>query len=164
MWRLCCISADGNALDNGDNPSIFMSWIEVYIMNEYNYENDVPKYKKKSAAKAPKKAKHKHLCEPCILEYPVDWWNKEHLRKPEMKSVIGAYCPICGKIGEVKNREIWYTRDNAFIGNMQFTETVLTVEGQKQINKETRTIPTFRLNDPFDKFVTLSESEDEDDV
>lgn len=29
--------------------------------------DDIPKYRKKSQARPPKKSKHKHLSEPCII-------------------------------------------------------------------------------------------------
>lgn len=128
-------------------------------MNEFNYDDDIMPYKKKSQSKAPKKAKHKHLCSPCILSYPSDWWTKEHLRKDKMTDTIGAYCPICGKIGDIKDRSVWYERSTVFIGNMQFSESVLTEEGKKQMDINTRTLPTFVVDSPFEKFVQLENQE-----
>ena len=132
-------------------------------MSLYDYDNDVMPYKKKSTAKTPKKSKHKHLFEPCIFEYPLDWWTKEHLRKPDVKPIIGSYCPICGKVGEMKDRDRWYTRETVFVGNMQFSESVFTEEGKREMDPKTRTLPCFSLGGPFDKFVTLPEREDEHD-
>ena len=129
-------------------------------MSKIDYNDDIMPYKKKSTAKAPKKAKHKHVCEPCVLSYSAEWWTKEHLRNGKMKDTIGAYCPICGKIGDVKDRSVWYTKDTVFIGNMQFSESVLTEEGKKQMDPKTRTLPTFVVESPFDKFVNLNESKE----
>lgn len=129
-------------------------------MNHSNYDNEIPKYKKKSPAKPPKKSKHKHDYIPCILSYPEDWWNKKHLRNRKMKDVIAAYCPICGKLGDIKDRSIWYKRETVFINNIQFTESMFTEEGERQMNKRTRTIPTFIVEDPFAKFVSLPDQED----
>ena len=124
-------------------------------MNNCEYLDETPRYRKKSTVKPPKKSKHKHLCEPCVLSYPQDWHTKEHLRSDERHESIGAYCPICGKIGEIKDKSRWYSKETVFIGNYQLTETVLTEEGKKEMNPETRTIPCFMIDDPFEKFVKL---------
>lgn len=117
--------------------------------------NDVPKYRKKSQSKPPKKANHKHLAEPCVLRYPQDWWQKEHLRTGEMKEEIGYYCPICGKLMGMKDKDRWYTTQR--VKNLPFTayEVVGTEECQKELNPETRTLPTFDIHDRFDNFVNL---------
>lgn len=47
--------------------------------------DDIPKYRKESHARPPKKSKHKHLSEPCIIESPADWWKKEHERSGAIK-------------------------------------------------------------------------------
>lgn len=124
-------------------------------MNKFDYLDEVAPYKKKSQSKPPKKSKHKHLCEPCIISYPMDWWTKEHLRSNKRNDTIGVYCPICGKIGDIKDRSRWYTNDTVFIGNMRFTESVLTEDGKREMNPETRTLPYFEVDDPFDKFVSI---------
>ena len=129
-------------------------------MNEFDYLEETTPYKKKSKARPPKKSKHKHDYQPCILSYPEDWWNKTHLRNRKMKDVISAYCPVCGKLGDIQDRSVWYKRETVFINNIQFTESVLTNEGEKQMNKRTRTLPTFIVEDPFAKFVSLNVKED----
>lgn len=128
-------------------------------MNDYEYLEETPRYRKKSTAKPPKKSKHKHLVEPCILEHPVDWWNKPHNRRRKNQVNIGGYCPICGKLGDLKDKSLWYGKDTVFIGNYQFTESVLTKEGEKEMNPATRTLPTFYVDDPFAKFVEISNDE-----
>ena len=132
-------------------------------MSTFHDYDDVPKYKKKVTGKTPKKSKHKHLTEPCIIAYPNKWWTKSHLHDGSLHEVIGAYCPICGKIGELKDKSKWYTKDTVFVGTYQLTETVLTEEGKKEFNKETRTLPYFVINDPFDKFVSLTTEEQKND-
>ena len=116
---------------------------------------EVPKYKKKSKKKSTKKSKHKHLTEPCIFSYPADWWTKGHLRSPNRQETIGSYCPICGKIGDLKDRSKWYEKETVFIGNYQMTESVLTKEGKREMNLSTRTLPCFEIDDPFAKFVDI---------
>lgn len=124
-------------------------------MSEFEQFDDIPRYRKKSTAKTPKKSKHKHLCEPCVIAYPDDWHTKEHLRSNKMHNIIGAYCPICGKIGELKDRTRWYGRDTVFVGQYQLTETKLTKEGEQEMSATTRTLPYFEIDDPFTRFVQL---------
>ena len=130
-------------------------------MSDFEQFDDIPRYRKKSTAKTPKKSKHKHLVDPCVLEYPLDWYNKPHDRVRGNHINIGGYCPICGKLGDLKDKSLWYGKDTVFIGNYQFTESVLTEEGEKEMNPETRTLPTFYVDDPFAKFVELPNEEGE---
>lgn len=120
------------------------------------FEDDIPKYRKASNAKTPKKSKHKHLAEPCVLRYPIDWYQKEHLRTGEMKEEIGYYCPICGKLMGLKEKDRWYTTRR--VANIPFAayEVVSTEEGERELNPETRTLPTFDIQDRFDNLVDLS--------
>ena len=115
-------------------------------------ENDIPKYKKASQAKPPKKAKHKHLAEPCVIIYPRDWHTKEHLRSNEKSTTIDCYCPICGKIMGLQNRERWYKHE---VLKGFSCWSVETEECLRELNPETRTLPTFEIDSPFDKFVSL---------
>jgi hypothetical protein len=124
-------------------------------MNNFEQFNEIPRYKKKSTAQTPKKSKHKHLSAPCVISYPSDWYTKEHLRNNERQIVIGAYCPICGKIRDLNDKSQWYKKETVFFGICQFTETALTAEGEKEMNESTRTLPYFEIDSPFDKFVAL---------
>jgi hypothetical protein len=120
-----------------------------------NFDEEIPKYRKASQAKPPKKAKHKHLSEPCVLEHPADWWQKEHLRTGEIKPTINYYCPICGKIMGFREKERWYTLEKVTNHPFSFCRDVETEECIKEFNPETRTLPTFHTDSPFDKFVSL---------
>lgn len=104
-----------------------------------NYTDDTPKYKKKSKKNPPKKADHKHLHELCVIEYPQDWYNKEHVRSGKLRTVLYRYCPICGKITDTKE------------------SAVALEERTRELNPTTRTLPTFRVDSPFAKFVELEE-------
>lgn len=112
-----------------------------------------------SRAKPPKKSKHKHVYEPCILEYNGLRFSKEHgmtYDKPEAK--ISAYCPVCGKIGDVEDRDRWIA--NVKSGGWYWSSEP-TEEYVRELNPETRTLPTFWVDDPyFPKFVTLPEEEE----
>jgi hypothetical protein len=125
-------------------------------MNKYDYLDEITPYKKKSTTKPPKKAKHKHLCEPCVISYPRDWHQKQHLRGGERKLAIDSYCHTCGKIMGLKDRERWYKHE--VLKGFSYC-SVETEECLRELNPETRTIPLFEIDDPFAKFVPLEESE-----
>lgn len=129
-------------------------------MSKFDSEiSEVAPYKKKSTGNTPKKSKHKHLYKPCVLSYPDDWWTKEHLRRRRgsRTPIIGSYCPVCGKIGDIKDRSRWYESETVFTGNIQWTRTVLTEEGEREMKAKTRTLPYFEIDDPFTKFVKLED-------
>lgn len=54
-----------------------------------NYNNEIPKYKKKSN-KQNKKSKHKHTYKPCLIH-----------EKEDNMYVRGEYCTICGKLNNI---------------------------------------------------------------
>lgn len=119
--------------------------------------DDIPKHKKKARNKTPRKSNHTHIYEPCVLEYPIEWWKKAHERSDKQKTEIGAFCPICGKIGVAK-QERWYKFDitpfpNAVMGRVR--HIVPTDECARELDPATRTLPTFTISDPFQKFVEV---------
>lgn len=125
-----------------------------------NFTDDIPKYRKKSQKKPPAKADHKHTYEPCIIEIPEDWWNKPHERhgKIEWRPYIYSYCPVCGKVGNSNpNWERWWTYEERFNGAIHYKETVSTEEGARELNRMTRTLPTFQSYGIFPKFVNLED-------
>jgi hypothetical protein len=129
-------------------------------MSKFDYDkelSEVSSYKKKSTGTGTKKSKHKHIYEQCILSYPDDWWTKTNLRHRQRTPIVGTYCPVCGKIGTVKDRSRWYKKEAVFTGNVQWARTVLTEEGEREMNPRTRTLPYFEIDDPFAKFVELKE-------
>ena len=123
-----------------------------------NFIDDVPKYKKKSQKKPPKKANHKHQFKTCIIEIPLDWHKKPHERNGEMTPHLYEYCFICGKVGRYEpDYEKFWTREKRFNGVFNYYETVPTEEGTIELNPATRTLPTFRVDDIFPKFVKLED-------
>lgn len=130
------------------------------VYENQQYADDTPRYKKKSTAKPPKKAKHKHLAEPCVMEYPFHWYKKPHEQNGRMCNAIGAYCPICGKIGELLHYNRWYVKGGSLSTVDLFAE--FTEEAMRELDPDTRTLPTFSINDPFAKYVTLPTEEKED--
>lgn len=124
-----------------------------------NFSDDIPKYHKKSHKKPHKKADHKHLCEPCIIERPADWYKKEHERSGEVHPEFYGYCPICGKItAYCPDRDRWYTTIKKHSGMFSYLETVPTEEGARELDPATRTLPTFAADDCFVKNVELEDT------
>lgn len=119
-------------------------------------QDDIPRYRKKSTSKPPKKSKHKHLREPCIIEYPENWHTKEHLCGDGRHTSIGTYCPICGKIGDITDWERWYQKEPVHVGIYILAQHAPTNEGKRELDPETRTLPTFFVDSPFAKFVELN--------
>ena len=109
---------------------------------------NIPRYKKKSKKKPPKKSKHKHIFEPCVLEYPRDWFKKPHEQNGEVNMAIGLYCPLCGKVGHFN----WVEFE--FIG---FNDPI-PEEIEMELNPQTRTLTTFLCKDPFQKFVDIEKT------
>jgi hypothetical protein len=134
-------------------------------MSKFDYSaelKDTTPYKKKSTGTGTKKSKHKHIYEPCILSYPDDWWEKEHLRRKRgpRTPIIATYCSVCGKIGSIKDRSRWYKPETVFTGNIQWTRSVLTEEGEREMNPKTRTLPYFEIDSPIIKIIKFVELEE----
>ena len=105
---------------------------------------------RKKKRKTVKKASHKHLNEPCVLEYPANWFMKGYV-SDKMRAAIRGYCPLCGKVNTVDNYERWYVSEKTLYG---LTHEV-TEEANRELDPATRTLPTFRVKDPFAKFVEV---------
>ena len=121
-----------------------------------NIENDIPKYKKKSTAKPPAKAKHKHVYEPCLIEHPADWWNKPHERKRYVRDFqFASYCPVCGKTDSA-DHDRWFMSVKKYHENgNSYIDVVHTEEAERELNPCTRTIPVFKSDYPWPKFVKI---------
>ena len=122
-----------------------------------NFNNDIPKYKKKSTASPPAKAKHKHEYVPCLIEHPWAWWGKPH-EWEQSKRVLSfrSYCPICGKTNEA-DHDRWYTVIKKYHENgSSYIESVRSKEAERELNPSTRTIPVFKADRPWPKFVEIS--------
>lgn len=118
------------------------------------YEDGEMPYKKKAKRKPSKKARHKHEYNPCVFEYDSIRLDDVHGIVPTPAVSIGAYCPVCGKVGSVTTHE-WMqwvpARKGSAFGRSEYTESA-----RRELNPVTRTLPTFRLdNGPFQKYVRL---------
>lgn len=124
------------------------------------YIEEVPRYKKKSRVKPPRKAKHKHVFEPCVFEFNGCRISKEHgITYDKPSAEIRSYCPICGKTGWVVDKDRWYatrTIYHAMFGSV--LETYETDECKRELDPKTRTLPTFWVEDQwFTKYVEIPE-------
>lgn len=122
--------------------------------------NDVPKYRKKSRSSPPTKAKHKHMYEPCLIEYPEQWYLKPHERRMyegnRIKTALrfSSYCPVCGKTGDT-DHDRWWTTVKKHNGVISYLERVHTEEAERELNPVTRTLPVFKTDGWNEKFVDI---------
>lgn len=120
-------------------------------MRKDNIELDgAPRYKKKSQRKPPAKAKHKHEYRDCVFEYDCKYGeiSKELGWTTTRKAIGGMYCHICGKV-EYGTSFDWYDRDSCIFGK-------LSKRAEQESNPETRTLPTFFLDDLWQKHVDVN--------
>ena len=125
-----------------------------------DYYDEVGRYRKKSKRKPPKKFDHKHVFEPCVLEYnnPYGELSRERGFITTREARIDGYCPMCGKIGSIdmtpweKNRDVH--RGHLIVFNREPSDAAL-----RELDPLTRTLPTFDVGDDWclPKFVKLPE-------
>lgn len=120
------------------------------------YDNDEMPYRKKSKGKHIKKSNHKHHFEPCVFEYGIKRFDKQHGYIPTKKASIGSYCSICGKVNigaqYKSNKWIQINSQNAYCLWYENTE-----DAKRELDESTRTLPTFHLDDYFSqKYVEVN--------
>ena len=124
--------------------------------NIQNIDENLTPYKKKSKRKPPRKAKHKHDFYPCVFEYDGMRLDEAHGLGPYPKSSIGSYCTICGKISVGTPEEYirWVQTEDGFLHSEH------TKAGKKELDRRTRTLPTFRIDDIIQqKFVKIDKGD-----
>lgn len=127
-------------------------------MNDFS--NDIPKYKKKSTAKPPAKSKHKHVYEPCLIDYPEQWYLKPHEHqlyengREKRRLRFDSYCPVCGKTGGI-DKDRWWTSVKKHNGVISYIESIHTEEAERELNPATRTLPVFKVDGWGEKFVDI---------
>lgn len=125
---------------------------EVWALIDFD---EVVRYKKKSTKRPPKKANHKHIFEPCVFETKGIKFDIAHgIVDGPSEYRMGSYCKICGRVGP-EDRKWWDMIDN------RFCRSKYTKEAELQLNPETRTLPAFRLDDHFQKFVSIERDRSE---
>ncbi len=114
-------------------------------MSDY-LEEEVPRYRKKSRKGSPPKSNHKHKYERCVFVYPEPDYRAilRNGRNEERECrTLGTYCPICGKIGNIA---------------LFWSQSDLTDENARQLNPQTSTLPTFRIDNCWCKQISNYDS------
>lgn len=129
------------------HATIKIGWCHLeYIEQEMRH--------RKKKHKTVKKASHKHLNEPCVIGYPANWFLKGQASE-KMHPIMSAYCPICGKVGQA-DLERWFVhRGGVSDGYPGYRWSDPSEEAKLELDPDTRTLPTFRVKDPFVKFVEI---------
>ena len=130
------------------------------------YDGERPMYKPKTPKKKrTRKSNHRHVYKNCVYEclYKYAEYDRTTGYTPGVKTSIGTYCTKCGKIGtlnDVDNKK-WFEeyRDDPYHG----AKLVPTSAWESEINKDTRTLPTFFVADYFDKYIDLGDCDGSDD-
>lgn len=145
-------------------------------MKNNDFYDDIAPYRKKAKHKPKKKVDHKHNFMPCVYNITHKYGELVDGNRyvPSIKPTIGTYCDICGKIGDVLflnlpiSKMKWKFDVNRWIEEIscekelknkkvcRYRERVFTKEALKELNPETRTLPTFEINNYLkQKFVVL---------
>lgn len=108
-----------------------------------NIPDDIPKHRKKSTKRPPKKSRHKHTYEECLLnvEYEMDGASFGNV-------LMSEYCTICGKIGNKKMLETTKENSSGF----------RRLLNNDEILEKYKDLKVFEINDFYDKYVTLSDT------
>ena len=120
--------------------------------------DDIPRYRKKSHKKPPKKSNHKHEFVPCVF---IEKYHKYYYVSPspqhEQRDVytIGRYCHICGKVGYTGDLE----EDGWTVNTAQrpWICHEWSDKAKREFDPKTRTLPCFEITDMFQKFVDMNE-------
>ena len=115
------------------------------------FEDDIPRYRKKSSKKHTKKSNHKHESSYCVFEYSSIFFKKT--------TTIGTYCPICGLIRELRVHDDRYT-EPAKLKHLSPSSTAhfrdWNALAHAEFNPYTRSLPFFKFSNPWEtKYVNL---------
>ena len=124
-------------------------------------EDDFVAYRKKSSRRPPAKSKHKHQFEPCVLEHTRDG-SAVSGESAVIEARIDGYCPICGKIGPIDQKPYWKEGQRYFLYRLMYhMRDKLSDLGLQELDRNTRTLPTFQIQDPWkQKYVFLEKGRD----
>jgi len=101
-----------------------MSYSRKELTLQYKYADisDEVKYTKKKKKKSIKKANHKHKYEPCLFNLGHSFgYNDLHLYP-------GAYCPICGKIEDIRFINIYSNTDGLPVFSISVFDKFVPIE------------------------------------
>lgn len=121
------------------------------MASRINTEEYTP-YKKKSKKRTPKKANHKHEFVDCIFTYDRLRLDEAHGFQPQPDEWFGKYCYICGRVGSFEYDK-WIDLPR---GTFSVDRKYCTEEARRELNPQTRTLPTFRVDEVLSqKYVDL---------
>lgn len=116
---------------------------------QYEYKNDIPKYKKKmesDTSKSNRKSKHKHHYEECLIQYKFSFGNKICIRTEP-----SSYCTICGKIGD-------RFKEDKSIVNTPIGKCYSLIADEELYEKYHDRLPVFFVEDSFANYVVLEQN------
>lgn len=117
-------------------------------------DDEIMKYRKKSQKHGLKRSKHKHDYQPCVFNYPGVGYDSTYGFVPKERTTIGQYCRICGKI-KLETPEL-YRYKSHYDGIIADFIADSNDFAKKELNPETRTLPTFKIDDYWNqKFIEV---------
>ncbi len=131
-------------------------------MNNEQFENEIPKYKKTKESNVSKsncKSKHKHHYEECLIQ---NRWNLKsnaftQEEKERIHTSLNSYCTICGKIGGiVKNGKYQKEIDALQKQRQKGSNFWISISGEEIYEMYHDKLPVFFVEDIFkEKYVDL---------
>lgn len=116
-------------------------------------ENDTHKYHKtteSNISKSNRKSKHKHQYKECLIQYPITFAGKTHI-----STRLYGYCPICGKIGSVKNGKCKAELEQLEKSRQDNSNFLIAISGEEIYERYHNRLPVFYIEDSFADYVVL---------
>ena len=111
------------------------------------FEEEIPKYRKKSTSKGQPRSKHKHIYETVLLvrhhEVPDIHTGKQIEKESRYPTKV---CTICGRIDEIDYDDKWYNKEE----HKHLKWTYFT----KELSADALKLPVLTCRGYFDKFAT----------
>ena len=118
------------------------------------FDEEIPKYRKKSTAKGQPRSKHKHIYETVLLithyQVPNIQTGKQVEKEHKFPTKV---CSICGRVDTIDSDEKWYNKQE----HKHLKWTYFT----KELSEAALKLPVWVRNDHFDKFAIPMEDKDD---
>ena len=115
-----------------------------------NFENEIPRHMKKkdsNVSKSKEKSKHKHEYKECFLKYKFKRTDEKYFTS------LGAYCSICGKLGDLPVNNIFDELKNSSEFDRSFASFKRNISEMEEKYKDI--VPVFYLDNVTDKYVEI---------
>ena len=123
---------------------------------KYSFDNEVPKYRKKSKGKGLPRADHKHLYETVLLTKRYNGTDfktgRPRITEHQLPTKV---CTICGRIDYVD-------KDPKYYVSKQIADLPVIIH-EKVLSEEALKLSQWLADDFFDKFARRIENEDSKD-